>query len=128
MKKKVESKGAPRAIGPYSQAIKIGNLLFISGQIGIDPATGELVKGGVEEEVKRVMENIKAILHEASATFDNVIKTTIFLKDINDFSRVNEIYSRYFSENPPARSTIGVSQIPRGANVEIEAIAWVDGD
>ncbi len=128
MKKKVETKGAPRAIGPYSQAIKIGNLLFISGQIGIDPATGELVKGGVEEEVKRIMENIKAILHEASATFDNVIKTTIFLKDINDFPRVNEIYGRYFSDNPPARSTIGVSQIPRGANIEIEAIAWVVGD
>ncbi len=128
MKKKVETKGAPGAIGPYSQAIKIGNLLFISGQIGIDPITGELVKGGVEEEVKRIMENIKAILREASATFDNVIKTTIFLKDINDFPRVNEIYGRYFSDNPPARSTIGVSQIPRGANVEIEAIAWVDGD
>lgn len=128
MKDIIKTEHAPAAIGPYSQAVRAGNFLFISGQIGINPSTGELVKGGVEEEVKRIMENIKAILHSVSATFDNVVKTTIFLKDINDFSRVNEIYGKYFPSDPPARSTVGVSQLPRGASVEIEVIAWIGSD
>ena len=116
---------APKAIGPYSQAVKYENFLFISGQIAIDPKTQEFISGTVEEQTKRVMENIKAILEEAGMSFDNVVKTTIYLKNINDFQKVNEIYSFYFKEHKPARATVEVSNLPKGALIEIEVIAGI---
>ena len=121
----INTDNAPKAIGPYSQAVKYENFLFISGQIAIDPKTQEFINGTVEEQTKRVMENIKAILEEADMSFDNVIKTTIYLKDINDFQKVNEIYGSYFKEHKPARATVEVSNLPKGALVEIEVIAGI---
>ncbi len=122
---KIETDRAPKAIGPYSQAIHYGNFLFISGQIALDPDTQEMVEGGIEEQTKRVMENIKAILNEANMDFDNVIKTTIFLKDLADFDKVNRIYGEYFKEHKPARSTVEVNNLPKGALIEIEVIAGI---
>jgi len=121
----INTEKAPKAIGPYSQAIKFENLLFISGQIAINPQTNQLINGGIEEQTKQVMENIKAILQEAGLTFDNVIKTTIYLKDINDFVKVNEIYGSYFKEHKPARATVEVSRLPKDALIEIEVIAGI---
>ncbi|GAB6072094.1 RidA family protein [Venenivibrio stagnispumantis] len=121
----INTEKAPKAIGPYSQAIKFENLLFISGQIAINPQTNQLINGGIEEQTKQVMENIKAILQEAGLTFDNVIKTTIYLKDINDFAKVNEIYGSYFKEHKPARATVEVSRLPKDALIEIEVIAGI---
>ncbi|MGI6575808.1 MAG: RidA family protein [bacterium] len=117
---------APAAIGPYSQAIKMGNLLFISGQIGFDPATGELVEGDITTHTKRVMDNLGAILEAAGSSFERVCKTTIFITDMNDFAKVNEAYKEYFPVNPPARSCIQVAALPKNAPVEIELIAMVD--
>lgn len=114
---------APKAIGPYSQAIKYENLIFISGQIAIDPKTQELIKSDIKKQTERIMENIKAILEEAGLSLNHVIKTTIYLKDINDFPALNEVYGKYFTEHKPARATIEVSNLPKGALVEIEAIA-----
>lgn len=114
---------APKAIGPYSQAIKYENLIFISGQIAIDPKTQELIEGDIKKQTERIMENIKAILEEAGLSLNHVIKTTIYLKDINDFPALNEVYGKYFTEHKPARATIEVSNLPKGALVEIEAIA-----
>ncbi len=122
---RVETDKAPKAIGPYSQAIHYGNFLFISGQIPIDPKTQEIVEGGIEEQTKRVMENIKAILNEANMDFDNVIKTTIFLKNLADFEVVNRVYGEYFKEHRPARSTVEVSNLPKKALIEIEVIAGI---
>ncbi len=116
---------APKAIGPYSQAIKVGNFIFISGQIPIDPNTGEIVEGDIKEQTKRVLENIKGILESISCSLNNIVKTTVFLKNLDDFSSMNEIYGIYFSENPPARSTVEVSRLPKGVNIEIEAIAVI---
>lgn len=116
---------APKAIGPYSQAIKVGNFIFISGQIPIDPNTGEIVEGDIKEQTKRVLENIKGILESISCSLNNIVKTTVFLKNLDDFSSMNEIYGIYFPENPPARSTVEVSRLPKGVNVEIEAIAVI---
>ncbi len=116
---------APKAIGPYSQAVKYENLVFISGQIAIDPKTQEFINGDVETQTRRVMENIKGILEEAGLNFNHVIKTTIYLKNIADFQKVNEIYGSYFKEHKPARATVEVSNLPKGALVEIEAIAGV---
>ncbi|MEN2984837.1 MAG: RidA family protein [Dictyoglomaceae bacterium] len=116
---------APKAIGPYSQAIKVGNFIFISGQIPIDPNTGEVIEGDIREQTKRVLENIKGILESVSCSLNNVIKTTVFLKNLDDFSAMNEIYATYFPENPPARSTIEVSRLPKGVSIEIEAIAII---
>ena len=113
---------APSAIGPYSQGVKLGNLLFTSGQIPLNPQTGEL-ETEIKEATKRSMENIKAILNEAGTSLEKVIKTTIFLKDINDFAAVNEVYSTFFSANPPARSCVEVGKLPKDALIEIEAIA-----
>ncbi|SNZ09400.1 2-iminobutanoate/2-iminopropanoate deaminase [Persephonella hydrogeniphila] len=121
----VETEKAPKAIGPYSQAVKYENLLFISGQIAIDPETQEFIGGNIEKQTERVMENIKAILEEAGLNFNHVIKTTIYLKDINDFQKMNEIYGRYFKEHKPARATVEVSNLPKGALVEIEVIAGI---
>jgi 2-iminobutanoate/2-iminopropanoate deaminase len=118
----IQTNGAPAAIGPYSQAIRSGDLVFCSGQIGLDPATGELVDG-VEAQAERAIRNLGSILDAAGLGFDDVVKTTIFLTDFNDFATVNEIYARFMPDPPPARSTIGVGALPKGARVEIEAIA-----
>ncbi len=116
------SNGA-KPIGPYSPAIRFGHLVFTSGQIGLDPKTGKLVSGGVAAEAKQALENTGTLLRTAGASFDHVVKTTLFLKDIADFGAVNEIYSQYFSQEPPARSTFQVVALPGGALVEIEVIA-----
>ncbi len=116
---------APKAIGPYSQAIKVGNFIFISGQIPIDPNTGEIVEGDIKEQTKRVLENIKGILESISCSLNNIVKTTVFLKNLDDFPSMNEVYGSYFPENPPARSTVEVSRLPKGVNIEIEAIAVI---
>jgi 2-iminobutanoate/2-iminopropanoate deaminase len=124
MKKVITSKSAPAAIGPYSQAIAVdgGKTIYLSGQIALDPATGQLVTGGVEAETKQTMLNIEGVLKEVGATFENVVKTTIFLKDIADFTTVNQIYGGYFRKDPTARSTVEVSHLPRNAKVEIEVV------
>lgn len=114
---------APAAIGPYSQAIQAGGLLFCSGQIALDPATGEMLQGDVTAQTERVMTNVAAVLEAAGTDFDNVIKTTIFLVDMGDFAAVNEVYGRRFTSHKPARSTVAVKSLPRGARVEIEVIA-----
>ena len=114
---------APRAIGPYSQAVKAGGLLFCSGQIPLDPATGELVDGPIEAQTERVMENIAAVLAAAGLTFRDVVKSTIYLASLGDFAVVNEVYGKRFPDAPPARSTVEVKGLPKGARVEIEVIA-----
>lgn len=119
----VYSENAPEPIGPYSQAIQAGNMLFISGQIAIKKSTGQMVLGNIEEETIQVMANVNAILNAAGLDFSNVVKTSIFLKDMNNFPKVNEIYGRYFKENPPARETVEVSRLPKDVNVEISCIA-----
>lgn len=123
MKRAVHSPGAPEAIGPYSQAIIAGELVFCSGQIGLDPRTGVLVEGGVEEETRRVLENLSAVLGAAGASLGGVVRTTIFLTDLGDFAKVNAIYGAAFPAPHPARATVGVSALPKGARVEIDAIA-----
>jgi 2-iminobutanoate/2-iminopropanoate deaminase len=121
----IQTQFAPAAIGPYSQAVRWNGLVFLSGQIPLDPATGQLVGGGIEEQTVRVLENLKAVLEAAGARLDTVLKTTIFLKDLGDFGKVNEIYGRYFHENPPARSTVEAARLPRDVRIEIEAVAFV---
>lgn len=123
MKKIVSTSDAPAAVGPYSQAIRSGNLLFCAGQIPLDPKTGQLVTGDIAIQTRRVLDNISALLKAAHLTFGHVVKTTIFLTDMNDFQTVNEIYATYFREQPPARSTVAVAALPKGAKVEIEVIA-----
>lgn len=125
MKKQIETPAAPKAIGPYSQAIQVGNTVYISGQIPIDPSTSKMVDGGIEVETKRVLENIKAIVKASGGEMANIVKTTILLADMNDFSKVNEVYESYFSPPFPARATFQVSRLPRDARVEIEAIAQI---
>jgi 2-iminobutanoate/2-iminopropanoate deaminase len=124
-KKVIFSDEAPKAIGPYSQAIQSGNLLFVSGQIPINPATGE-ISGDISEQTRRVLENLKSILLAAGATPTDVLKTTVFLKNLDDFNAMNAVYGEYFAGDAPARSSIEVSRIPRGALVEIEAIAVIN--
>lgn len=124
MKEIIHTDSAPKAIGPYSQAVGYNGLVFLSGQIPLDPATGTLVEGGIEEQTVRVMENLKAVLAAAGAGFETVLKTTIFVKDLGDFAKVNEIYGRYFPSNPPARATVEVARLPRDVRVEIDAIAF----
>jgi 2-iminobutanoate/2-iminopropanoate deaminase len=128
MKTPITSPGAPQAIGPYSQAIEArgARTVYLSGQIPLDPATGELVKGTIEQETARVMENLRAVLAAAGAGFEHVVRTTIFLADLGDFAKVNETYGRYFPAPPPARATVQVAALPRGARVEIDAIAVVE--
>jgi 2-iminobutanoate/2-iminopropanoate deaminase len=126
MKEQVRTQGAPLAIGPYSQAVKSGGLLFASGQVALDPATGSVVSGGIVEQTERVMKNIAAVLEASGTSFDKVIKSTVFLKDMGDFAKMNEIYGRYVSGDgkiAPARSTVEVSRLPKDALVEIEVIA-----
>ncbi len=115
---------APKAIGPYSQAVRLGSSpIFLSGQIPLDPATGALVEGDITAQTERVMLNLKNVLAAAGCTFDHVVRCGIFLTDLNDFAKVNEVYGRYFPVNPPARSTVQVSALPKGAKVEIDAVA-----
>jgi 2-iminobutanoate/2-iminopropanoate deaminase len=121
----INTPNAPAPIGPYNQAVQAGNWLFISGQVAFVPATGELVTTGVKDEAKQVMENLKAILTEANITFDNIVKTTIFLSDMSLFAEVNEVYGSYFTGDYPARETVAVKGLPRNVNVEISMIAIV---
>ena len=123
MKEIISTPNAPAAIGPYSQAVKAGNLLFISGQVPLDPATGEVVEGDITVQTRRVLDNVKAILTEAGADFSNVVKTTVFLKDMNDFVPMNRVYAEYYPENCPARSAVQVGRLPKDVSVEIETIA-----
>jgi 2-iminobutanoate/2-iminopropanoate deaminase len=123
MKKIIKTGNAPAAIGPYSQAVISGNLLYTAGQIGLDPKTGNMVAGGVKEQAARVLENLQAVLKEAGKDLAAVIKTTVYLIKPEDFPAVNDIYGQYFKEQPPARTTIFVSALPKGALVEIEAVA-----
>ena len=118
----IQTNGAPAALGPYSQAIRSGDLVFCSGQLGLDPATGELVEG-VEAQAERSLRNLQSVLDAAGLGFDDVVKTTIFLADVNDFAAVNAVYAKFMPAPPPARSTIGVAALPKGGLVEIEAIA-----
>lgn len=119
----VSTDGAPGAIGPYSQAVKAGGMVFCSGQIPIDPATGEFVSEVVAEQTEQVLKNLGEVLTAAGTSLNSVVKTTVFLADMNDFAEMNEVYSRYFSENKPARATVQAAGLPRGARVEIDCIA-----
>jgi 2-iminobutanoate/2-iminopropanoate deaminase len=125
MKQIINTTNAPAPIGPYSQAVKAGNFLFISGQIAINPENGELTLGNIEEETHQVMRNLKAVLLEAGLTFDHVVKTSIFLSDMGTFAQVNDVYGQYFTANFPARETVQVSVLPKNVNVEISVIAVV---
>ena len=125
MKKVISTTKAPSAIGPYSQAIQVGNLVFTSGQIPIDPATGVFVEGGVKEQTRQSLLNVKAILEEAGLTMGDVMKTTVFMADMNDFADMNAVYAEFFIEPYPARSAVAVKTLPKGALVEIEVVAGV---
>ena len=123
MKEIITAANAPKAAGPYSTAVRQNGFVFLSGQIPLDPKSGQLVTGSIEEQTERVLENLKAVLQAAGLCFEDVVKTTVFLKDMGNFARMNEIYAKYFSANPPARSTVEVARLPRDVQVEIEAIA-----
>jgi 2-iminobutanoate/2-iminopropanoate deaminase len=123
MKKVIHTDKAPKAVGPYSQAVSTGNLLFTAGQVAIDPATGKLVEGGIQDQTRQVMENLRAILTAARTDFTKVVKSTVFLQDIKTFADFNQVYAAYFPSEPPARSTFQVGALPLGAMVEIEMIA-----
>src|ERR671918_383828 len=125
MREAVTSPSAPKAIGPYSQAIRAGSLLFVSGQIPLDPATGEMVQGDIAAQTHRVFRNLGAILEAAGASFDKVVRTTVYLADMNDFAVMNEVYGTYFSSPAPARATIQAARLPKDARVEIDVIAEV---
>lgn len=121
----ISTKNAPAAIGPYSQAIKVGNLIYTSGQIPIDPATGALVAGGIKEQTRQSLLNVQAILKEAGLSMSSVVKTTVFMADMNDFADMNAVYAEFFTEPYPARSAVAVKALPKGALVEIEVVAAV---
>ncbi len=122
-KERISAAGAPQAIGPYSQAVAVGEWVFCSGQIPLDPASGELVPGGIEEQTRRAIENLKAVLAAAGSGLERVVKTTVFLTDLSDFARMNAVYGESFVGVAPARSTVQVAALPRGARIEIEAVA-----
>lgn len=124
-KQPMRTERAPQAIGPYSQAVKAGGFLFISGQIPIDPATGEVVQGDTAAQAERVLHNIRNILDDSGAALQDVVKTTVFLVDLSDFAAVNEVYGNFFHTEPPARAAVEVSRLPKDVRVEIEAVAWV---
>ncbi len=124
-KELIATENAPAAVGPYSQAVKIGNLLYTAGQIGIDPKTGKMVSGGVKAQAVQVLENLSAVLHAAGSGFEHVIKTTIFLRYMKDFGEINRIYAGYVGEKKPARSTVAVASLPLGAMIEIEVVALI---
>ena len=123
MKKVISTPNAPAAIGPYSQAIQVGNLIYTSGQIPIDPATGQLVEGGIKEQTRQSLSNIQAILQEAGLTMTSVVKTTVFMADMADFAEMNSVYAEFFTEPYPARSAVAVKTLPKNALVEIEVVA-----
>jgi 2-iminobutanoate/2-iminopropanoate deaminase len=124
-KKIISTEQAPKAIGPYSQAVVANGVAYLSGQIPLDPATNQLVQGGIGEQTERVLENLKAVLEACGASLDSVVKTTVYLKDMSEFQQMNEVFGRYFSANPPARATIQAAKLPRDVSVEIDAIAVV---
>ena len=126
MKHAVSSPDAPKAIGPYSQAVRVGQLLFVSGQVPLDPATGDMVAGDIAAQTRRVFENLGAVLKAGGRSFNDVVRTTVFLADMNDFAEVNRIYGTYFSEPYPARATVQVARLPKDARVEIDVIASFD--
>lgn len=123
MRDVISTQNAPRAIGPYSQAIRANGFVFVSGQVAFDPKSGYLVEGGVIQQTVRVLENLKAVLEAAGTSMENVVKTTVYLKSMEDFGKMNDIYGRYFPANPPARSTVEVARLPRDVRVEIDVIA-----
>lgn len=122
MKEKIATEKAPKALGPYSQAIRLGNLLFVSGQVPIDPASGELVGGGIEAQTRQVMENLKAVVEAAGMNLSDTLKATCFLKDMGEFAKFNAIYGGYFGDMPPARETVEVARLPRDVSVEVSLI------
>jgi 2-iminobutanoate/2-iminopropanoate deaminase len=126
-KKVITSDKAPKAIGPYSVAIRTGDLVFTSGQLGLDPATGSLVPGGIEAETRQALTNLHHVLADAGSGLEQVVKTIVFLKDMAEFTKMNAVYAEFFAENPPARSTIQVAALPKGGTVEIEAVAILQG-
>jgi 2-iminobutanoate/2-iminopropanoate deaminase len=126
MKEIIATQDAPQAIGPYSQAVRAGNMIFASGQIPLDPATKEFVPGGIAEQTEQVLRNLKAVFAAAGVEMSQIVKTTVFLVDMNDFTAMNDIYGKYFAEDPPARATVQAARLPRDAKVEIEAIAVLD--
>jgi 2-iminobutanoate/2-iminopropanoate deaminase len=123
IKRSIQTEQAPAAIGPYSQAIRIGDFLYTSGQIALDPESGIFLSGEIEEETEQTLKNISAILQAGGVNFENVIKTTVYLSDLNDFTRMNQVYEKYFSTNKPARACVQVAALPKGAKIEIDAIA-----
>src|ERR671917_335914 len=126
MKKVISTTEAPAAVGPYSQAVRVGQFVFTAGQIPLDPKSGQIVSQDISEQTRRVLDNLTAVLSAENLTFNHIVKTTIFLMDMNDFQAVNEVYASYFTAQPPARSTVQVSGLPKGARVEIECIAVSD--
>jgi 2-iminobutanoate/2-iminopropanoate deaminase len=126
MKKIISTTEAPAAIGPYSQAVRVGSLIFCAGQVPLDPKSGQVVSEDIAEQTRRVLDNVAAILRSEQLTMAHVVKTTVFLADFGDFQKMNEVYATYFTDQPPARSTVGVSTLPKNARVEIEAIAFAD--
>lgn len=125
MREIISTDKAPAAIGPYSQAVRWNGMVFCSGQIPLDPATGQIVEGGIEAQTERVLENLKAVLEASGAGLETVLKTTIFVADLNDFGAVNGVYARFFAHDPPARATVEAARLPRDVRVEIEAVAFV---
>jgi 2-iminobutanoate/2-iminopropanoate deaminase len=128
MKKIISTKEAPAAVGPYSQAVRVGSTVYCAGQIPLDPKSGQIVPGDIGAQTRRVLENIAAVLRAESLSFENIVKTTVFLTNLSDFETVNEIYGSYFKKEAPARSTVQVPALPKGANIEIEAIAVANGN
>jgi len=126
MKKIISTNDAPAAVGPYSQAVRVGSTIYCAGQIPLDPKSGQIVSGGIDVQTRRVLDNITAVLQAEGLSFQNIVKTTIFLTDLADFQTVNEIYAGYFKQAPPARSTVQVPALPKGARIEIEVIAVAD--
>lgn len=122
----ISTEEAPKAIGPYSAGIRVGNIIYTAGQLGIDPTTGEMVSGGIEAETRQVLLNLGAVLKAAGSSLDWVVKTTVFMQNMNEFSLMNSVYAEFFTERPPARSTVQVGALPKGAAVEIEAVAFAE--
>lgn len=125
MRETISTESAPKAIGPYSQAVRTRDLLFLSGQVALDPASGQMIAGDVREQTERVLRNLQEVLEAADSALERVVRTTVYLKDMNDFAAMNEVYGRFFTADPPARSTVEVARLPRDARVEIDAIALI---